>query len=465
MIMSAADGAAFLDELARKRAEQKKRADEGIERRAEREAEKNAPRSMEDFYAYLPDHKYIYRPTREMWFPASVNACMPQVLVGASALKANQWLDQNRAVDQLTWMPDRPEVIEGAVIDQGGVVEREGVRVYNLYRAPAVISGDARAAGKWRDHLRHVYPEEADHIEMWLAQRIQKPGTKINHALVLAGDQGIGKDTILEPVKHGVGPWNWSEISATAMMGRFSGWAKAVVVRISEVRDLGDIDRYAFYEHTKVFAAAPPDVLRVDEKHIREHYVPNVLGLIMTTNYAVTGIYLPPDDRRHFVAASRISRDAFSESYFADFYGWYECGGLGHVVAYLRGLNIAAFNPKTPPPKTTAWQAMVQANAAPEESELAELLEEMGSPAAVTIAQLRESADLRHMYGIKDFLAGAATRRQIPHRMAECGYDIVPNDAAKDGRWVVGHRRETVYARRLLSRRDQIIAARALSDA
>jgi hypothetical protein len=34
-------------------------------------------------------------------------------------------------------------------------------------------------------------------------------------------------------------------------------------------RDLGELDRYAFHKHMKVYIAAPPDVLRIDEKNIR----------------------------------------------------------------------------------------------------------------------------------------------------------------------------------------------------
>ena len=37
---------------------------------------------------------------------------------------------------------------------------------------------------------------------------------------VLGGAQGIGKDTMLEPVKHAVGPWNFHEMSPANMLGR-----------------------------------------------------------------------------------------------------------------------------------------------------------------------------------------------------------------------------------------------------
>ena len=153
---------------------------------------------------------------------------------------------------------------------------------------------------------------------------------------MLGGGQGIGKDTLLDPVKYAVGHWNWQEISPTQMMGRFNGWAKSVVVRVSEARDLGEVDRFAFYDHSKVYIAAPPDVIRVDEKNLREHPVFNVIGVIITTNHKTDGIFLPPDDRRHYVAWSERSRDEFGSAYFSDLWKWYEPGGFGHVAAFLR---------------------------------------------------------------------------------------------------------------------------------
>jgi hypothetical protein len=85
-------------------------------------------------------------------------------------------------------------------------------------------------------------------------------------------------------------------------------------LRISEARDLGEVDRFSFYDRTKIYTAAPPDVLRVDEKNLREHYVFNCLGLLITTNHKRDGIYLPADDRRHYVAWSNCTKEEFSSS-------------------------------------------------------------------------------------------------------------------------------------------------------
>ena len=109
------------------------------------------------------------------------------------------------------------------------------------------------------DHVKLVFPNDCDHIVKWLAHRVQRAEEKINHALVLGGAQGIGKDTLLEPVKRSVGPWNTFEISPQHLLGRFNGFAKAVILRINEARDLGEMNRYQFYDHAKAYTATPPD--------------------------------------------------------------------------------------------------------------------------------------------------------------------------------------------------------------
>ena len=102
------------------------------------------------------------------------------------------------------------------------------------------------------------------------------------------------------------------------MLGRFNGFLKSVILRVSEARDLGEFDRFAFYDHMKALTAAPPDVLRVDEKNRAEYAIPNVTGVIITTNHKTDGIYLPADDRRHFVAWSDLDKIDFTAGVLED---------------------------------------------------------------------------------------------------------------------------------------------------
>jgi hypothetical protein len=410
-----------------------------------------------DFYAYMPMHQYIFAPSREMWPASSVNARILPI----GDVKANLWLDQNQPVEQMSWVPGEPMLITDRIIADGGWIARPGCTCFNLYRPPVVRRGDAAKAGPWIAHWHHIYPSEAEHLIAWLAHRVQRPGEKINHALVLGGPQGIGKDTGLEPVKAAVAPWNFSEVSPAHLLGRFNGFVKSVILRVSEARDLGDVDRYGFYDHMKTYTAAPPDVLRCDEKNLREHAVPNVCGVIITTNHKSDGIYLPADDRRHFVAWTDLTKDDFPADYWTEIWTWYRSGGVGHVAAYLAELDLSDFDPKAPPPKTSAFWDIVDANRAPEDAELADALDRLGAPKATTLTEIAERAE----GGFADWIRDRRNSRNIPHRMEAAGYVPVRNDGQADGRWKIGGKNQVVYARHELTVRDRIAAARRLAEA
>ncbi|HEY4340532.1 MAG TPA: primase-helicase family protein [Steroidobacteraceae bacterium] len=420
--------------------------------------------TFEDFHAYMPDHRYIFGPSRELWPASSVNSRLPPVKVGVNEkgkvihISAAQWLDQHQPVEQMTWAPGEQMLIRDRLVSDGGWINKKGCTTFNLYRPPSLILGDPSQATLWVDHVRRVYPDEAEHIIKWLAHRVQRPGEKINHALVLGGTQGVGKDTLLEPAKAAVGAWNFVEVSPTHMLGRFNGFVKSVILRVSEARDLGDVDRFAFYDHLKTYTAAPPDVLRCDEKHMREHAVMNVCGVIITTNHKTDGIYLPADDRRHFVAWSERTKDDFSEQYWNDLWRWYSDGGLQHVGAYLAALDLSAFNPKAPPPKTRAFFEIVDASRAPEDAELADVLDVLSNPDAITLADIINMAN----ESLQEWLQDRKNRRTIPHRLENVGYVPVRNDAAQDGLWKVFGRRQAIYARQDLCLRDRLVAAAAI---
>jgi len=412
--------------------------------------------SVDDFYADMKSHQYIYAPAREMWPAVSVDARLEPI--GDGKLPASKWIAKHRPVEQLTWWPGYPQIIKDKLINEGGWIDHPGATVFNLYLGPKIGAGNSAQAARWIEHVRKVYPNDADHIIKWLAQRRQNPQEKINHALVLGGKQGIGKDTILEPIKHAVGPWNFVEVSPKQMFGRFNGFIKSTILRVSEARDLGDVDRYAFYDHTKVYTAAPPDVLRVDEKHMREYSVTNCCGVIITTNHKTDGIYLPADDRRHYVAWSDSSREEFSLDYWTGLYDFYASGGNAHVAAYLDALDLRNFDPKAPPEKTEAFWNIVDASRSPENSELEDLLDEMGRPDVVPLSNLIGRAD----DGLGEWIKDRKNRRAIPHRLEECGYVPVRNDTAKDGLWKIRGRREVVYGRTELTFAQRLLAARKI---
>jgi hypothetical protein len=425
-----------------------------------------------DFRAYMPMHTYIFTPCREMWSIASVNARLTPVPVldengrpkldkkgKPITIAASTWLDRNQPVEQMTWCPGMDMLVHDRLVIDGGWIKREGVTVFNLYRPPRIELGNATEAAPWIIHVHKIFPANANHIISWLAHRVQRPEEKINHALVLGGAQGIGKDTLLEPVKHAVGPWNFRDVSPTHLLSSFNSFTRSVILRVSEARDLGEVDRFKFYDHTKIYTAAPPDVLRTNEKHLREYYVFNVLGFLFTTNHKTDGIYLPADDRRHYVAWSDRTKEEFTPEYWDGLWNWYAQGGIGHVAAYLTELDLSDFDPKAPPPKTPAFWEIVNASQAPEDAELADVLDALGRPDVVTLDMLIAKAHGE----IMEWLTDRRHRKSIPHRLDRCGYVKVHNpDAKDDGYWRIEGRRQPVYGKASLSAGERIKAAEAL---
>jgi hypothetical protein len=158
------------------------------------------------------------------------------------------------------------------------------------------------------------------------------------------------------------------------------------------------------------------------------------------------------------VAWCDLTKDDFSEEYWCGLWDWYESGGYGHVAAYLAELNLSPFNPKAPPKKTEAFWAIVNTSRAPEEGELADIIDRLGDPEVVTLSRLQGQAD-------GDFalwLGDRRNRRALPHRLESCGYVPVRNPYAKDGHWRVGGVRQAVYAKATLTLRDQIGAVERL---
>ena len=126
--------------------------------------------ALEDFYALMPMHSYIFTPNGELWPAASINARIPPVLPAGAGAKdkpvpASTWLDQHRPVEQMTWAPGLPALICDRLISEGGWIEREGCRCFNLYRPPAIEPGNAdqgrslarpRPQGLWRRRGPHT---------------------------------------------------------------------------------------------------------------------------------------------------------------------------------------------------------------------------------------------------------------------------------------------------------------------
>jgi hypothetical protein len=196
---------------------------------------------------------------------------------------------------------------------------------------------------------------------------------------------------------------------------------------------------------------------------VNEYSVLNICGVIITSNHKTDGIYLPADDRRHFVAWTDKTKGDFTMAHWDKLHGWYADDGHACVAGYLQKLDLSGFDPKAPPPKTAAFHEIVGASRAPEDAELADILEALGQPDAVTLDTINTKAFTMNRYEFAQWLCDRRNSRKVPHRLEECGYVRVENPDAKDGVFKVSGRRVAIYARRDLPLQERIAAAKRLA--
>ena len=122
--------------------------------------------SLEDFYAIPWTTKCMFMPTRTPWPADSINMILPPIpWAGKKPLRPADWLAKFRRVEQMSWVPGEPEVIEGRLLYESGWRDRPGAKCLNVYFPPTIVLGDPAKAGKWVDHIRLVYPNDHEHSE------------------------------------------------------------------------------------------------------------------------------------------------------------------------------------------------------------------------------------------------------------------------------------------------------------
>jgi hypothetical protein len=254
------------------------------------------------------------------------------------------------------------------------LVTRDGLVYGNRWRnqRPTPIPGDA---GPWLRHLERMIPnaDERAHFLSALAHKVQYPGIKINHAVLLGGNHGSGKDTLMAPFLWSIGGPTKSNCSTVKNDELTSQWGYALeceVMEIIELRQAEIKDRRAIENTMKPIIAAPPELLPVNRKGLHPYMALNRIFVVAYTNER-GAISLPSEDRRWFVLWCEADRLPVAD---ADaLWNWYKNqNGFGAVAHYLMTYDVSAWSPTAPPPMTEAKAILIDAAMSPAEAVLLE---------------------------------------------------------------------------------------------
>jgi len=422
---------------------------------------------IESLVYYADANAYIYKPTGRYWVQETVNKCCAPVPRDGQLLAPAAWLDENRRVTSITKDPTLATgVIEGFDCLDGHLVPSPGAAVYNMYKPGTVESGNAGLAQPWIDHVRRVFDKvgDADQFFDYAAHLVQRPGVKIRFALLIAGEQGTGKDTAIEFCVPAIGAWNVASVAPSVLQKDFNEAAASTLLRINEAADARDTNRWALNESLKNLIAGSPDWMRINPKYGRTYTVRLYGGIVVTTNHLTSSIHIPPDDRRYDIieaadkASMGLASKADEEKYFHELWGWFKAGGAQHVAAWLRQRDLARFSPNTGQRKTAAHARTVSVGQV-QDHWLSDALEAMRGEEDIDFPEVvRSDRIVQHAIDHAGMKV-AELSRLMPHAMDRAGYVQVVSKRS-DGRWSLTargamgdpvKRRVTVYARRGVS--------------
>jgi len=411
---------------------------------------------IEHFIYYGPGNNYLYRPTASYWLASAVDAAVSPVNEKGKIIPASDWLKMNQLATSMTCDPSIDEdYIKGYDNRNGELSKIVGAALYNTYRKPTIELGDARLAQPFVEHCRLLFnkPGDCDQFLNYMAHRVQKPWEKPRFALMIAGGQGVGKDTAIEFCSPALGSWNVSNIDPSAFETQFNEYAASTLVRISEAANLHEMSKWAFNERTKVLIAGSPDIMMINPKYGQKYSVRMYCGVIITTNHLGTGIYIPADDRRYDVMETAtllemgINDVDTRRAYFEELWNWFLRGGDTHVAAYLSERDISKFSASNGQRKTDAHRSVVAAGMSTDEW-LVDILDEIAD-------SITSRLDTRGLYAVRsDWVMEKAmekgekvadVKRKVSASMGRCGYQMYRCPDRQDGRWSIGGKRFIIY--------------------
>lgn len=438
-------------------------------------------RKMTDFRYDERQERYWDVTTGTLLAPKSVDGAIPKewwptkpvnkagdLKPYAPSIAIND-VDTGLTVEGSTWWPGMPRFINDVVIDDRGLMRQKGAVCYNTYYEPdrSQLRTDA-CPQRWIDHIKKLWPDPAEHEHFFdfAAHMIQKPHEKVNHGIVIAGVQGIGKDTAMMPLRKGVGEHNTAEVEPDAISKAYNPYVKSVMLVINEVRP-HDEDHKAssFYNQLKPLLAAPPEMLPMEVKYANVVYVRNLCHVFLTTNEPLT-MYIPVEDRRLFVMTSRLpdprTNKVFEPDYFPSIHAYLEDGGIDAAITWLMNRDITSFNAGAPPASTWGKVAIISSADQIRRSISDEVIEQY----------IHENFAGKHPDVIfpKDFLewipsgkwfddASAAIKavqsKGFHFKMEEHGYDMVRNPHAQE--WKCGkYRSRAAFVRKTVPMSEQL---------
>jgi hypothetical protein len=196
----------------------------------------------------------------------------------------------------------------------------------------------------WLKLVHHLVPDpEVRELFLdWLAWQVQHPGIKTNWQVMMFSEiQGTGKDTMLEPIRWGLGR-GCVDLTTAELASDFNSFLQGGPTLLV-MQELLANKNGVISNKLKPLCAAPPTTLGMNLKNLPQSPVANTFGVIALTNHRYS-MPMEAGDRRWLVIENpteRLPREFFQHLY----HEFYAQGGKRQVMAWLAARDLANFDP------------------------------------------------------------------------------------------------------------------------
>jgi hypothetical protein len=189
----------------------------------------------------------------------------------------------------------------------------------------------------WLDHVELVMgsPTERDLFLRWCAFVVQYPELKPNWCFLIMSLQGLGKDTMVAPIKLAVGDRNWREELIYSLADNFTEAIEHKLLIVGETAQpkKGFVSAHDFGTRLKPLLSQPPTELKINKKFQAPYTIPNRLAVILFSN-ETNPLHLERGQRRVHVV-NRLGVQSALPDYFWNLHEWLKAGGAELAASYL----------------------------------------------------------------------------------------------------------------------------------
>ena len=285
-----------------------------------------------------------------------------------------------RIVDKLTYNPGQPRFCKERSFNSNSVLDCINVWV------PSDIETDLEGdISPWLDMMNLVFDGDKaaiHHATSFLAFMVQNPGERINHALVVQGAQGLGKDSVFRAVAAILGRHNVASVTLPEVESQFNDWmfGRQLII-FQEMLAPG---RRAIYNKLKTVIT--DETAQINGKHMPVYRVWNRANYVFLTNYK-HALSIDPDDRRMWVWHSKMRPQ--SKEYYTEFYKWLANKlSASYLYNYLVHYDTGEFSATAPPPITEGKRMMINSSSGEVEQFLKDAYENNAWPLGSDLVNL-----------------------------------------------------------------------------